>query len=224
MTAPERKLWLQLVITSAVIAVALFLSAGTIGYWQAWLYLAVVAVTSIPLTRLMLTSPALLESRTRVGPAAEQRPIQKLIVACLITVAIAAFVIPGLDHRFGWSAVPPWLAIAGDALIILAMWLVYRVFKENRYGSATVEIGQGQHVVSTGPYAIVRHPMYSGAVLYFVGMALALGSWWALVPAGLMTLGFIRRLFDEEKFLAENLPGYTGYCAKVRWRLMPGVF
>jgi len=224
MTTPELKLWRQLVITSAVIAITLFLCAGTIAYWQAWLYLAVGALTSIPLTRLMLTDPALLESRTRAGPSAEQRPIQKVIVTCLAAASFAAFVLPGLDHRFGWSSVPSWLAICGNALIVLAMWLCYRVFHENRYGSATVEIGQGQHVISTGPYAIVRHPMYSAAALYFVGMTLALGSWWGLVPAVLMTLGFVWRLFDEEKFLVENLPGYTEYCAKVRWRLMPGVF
>ena len=224
MTTPELKLWLQVVIASAVIALTLFLCAGTIAYWQAWLYLAVAALTSIPLTRLMLTDPALLESRTRAGPAAERRPIQKVIVACLAAASFAAFVLPGLDHRFGWSIVPSWLAICGNALIVLAMWLCYRVFQENRYGSATVEIGEGQHVISTGSYAIVRHPMYSAAALYFVGMTLALGSWWGLVPAVLMTLGFVWRLFDEEEFLAENLPGYTDYCAKVRWRLMPGVF
>jgi protein-S-isoprenylcysteine O-methyltransferase Ste14 len=224
MTTPELKLWLQLVIASAVIALTLFLCAGTIAYWQAWLYLAVGALTSIPLTRLMLTDPALLESRTRAGPSAERRPIQKVIVTCLAAASFAAFVLPGLDHRFGWSSVPSWLAICSNALIVLAMWLCYRVFQENRYGSATVEIRQGQHVISTGPYAIVRHPMYSAAALYFVGMTLALGSWWGLVPAVLMTLGFVWRLFDEEKFLVENLPGYTEYCAKVRWRLMPGVF
>lgn len=224
MTTPELKLWLQVVIASAVIALTLFLCAGTIAYWQAWLYLAVAALTSIPLTRLMLTDPALLESRTRAGPAAERRPIQKVIVACLAAASFAAFVLPGLDHRFGWSSVPSWLAICGNALIVLAMWLCYRVFQENRYGSATVGIGEGQHVISTGSYAIVRHPMYSAAALYFVGMTLALGSWWGLVPAVLMTLGFVWRLFDEEEFLAENLPGYTDYCAKVRWRLMPGVF
>jgi len=224
MTTPEQKLWLQFVVGFAVIAVTLFVCAGTIDYWQSWLYLAVAAVTSIPLTRLMLTDPVLLESRTRAGPAAERRPIQRLIVACLTLVSLAAFVVPGLDHRFGWSNVPPWLAICGNALIVLAMWLCYRVFRENRYGSATVEIGRGQHVISTGPYAVMRHPMYSAAALYFVAMALALGSWWGLVPAGLMTLGFVWRLFDEERLLAENLPGYTDYCAKVRWRLMPGLF
>jgi len=224
MTTPEQKLWLQFVITSVLTALTLFVCAGTIAYWQAWLYLAVGALTSIPLTRLMLADPALLESRTRAGPAAERRPIQKVIVACLATTSFAAFVVPGLDHRFGFSTVPSWLAICGNAVIVLAMWLCYRVFRENRYGSASVEIGPGQRVISTGPYAVVRHPMYAAATMYFVGMALALGSWWGLVPAALMTIGFVWRLFDEESFLGENLPGYSDYCVKVRWRLMPGVF
>jgi protein-S-isoprenylcysteine O-methyltransferase Ste14 len=104
------------------------------------------------------------------------------------------------------------------------MWMVYRVFKENSYGSATIEIPQDQGVISTGPYAIVRNLMYSSAAVYFIGMSLALGSHWSLIPAILMIVGLIWRLFDEEKLLAENLPGYPDYCAKVRWHLIPGIF
>ncbi len=138
--------------------------------------------------------------------------------------AIAAFIVPGLDYRSGWSSAPSWLSIIGDILIIVAMWMVYRVFKENSYGSATVEITQGQQVISTGPYAIVRNPMYSSAAIYFIGLSLALGSYWGLIPAILTILGLVWRLFDEEKFLAQNLPGYTDYPTKVRWHLIPGVF
>ena len=104
------------------------------------------------------------------------------------------------------------------------MWMVYRVFKENSFGSATVEIAEGQKVISTDPYAVVRNPMYASAAVYLVGVPLALGSYWGLIPAVLTTLGLVWRLFDEEKLLAQNLPGYTEYCAKVRWRLIPGVF
>lgn len=217
-------LWLSLLVNFAVVASALFLSAGTIGWWQAWLYLAVGVVTSVPVMRLVFTDPVLRENRSRAGPAAERRPLQKAIVACSAVPGIAAFVVPGLDHRFGWSDMPSWLAIAGAALIVAAMWLAYRVFAVNRYGSATVEVAEGQHVVSTGPYAVVRHPMYAAAALYFGGMALALGSWWALVPGALTVTGLVWRLFDEEAFLRENLPGYDDYCARVRWRLLPGVF
>jgi protein-S-isoprenylcysteine O-methyltransferase Ste14 len=222
--SPKGKVWLWLIISSVLIGFALFLSAGTINYWQAWIYLAVGAASSVPVTLHIMKDPILLENRTKAGPTAEQRPIQKIIVACSGIPGIAAFIVPGLDHRFGWSSVPPWLAIIGDITIIVAMWMVYRVFKENCYGSATVEITQDQKVISTGPYAMVRNPMYSSAVVYFIGMALALGSYWGLIPASLAILGLIWRLFDEEKFLAQNLPGYRDYCANVRWHLIPGVF
>jgi protein-S-isoprenylcysteine O-methyltransferase Ste14 len=216
--------WLSLIISSVLIGFALFLLAGTIKYWQAWIYLAVGAASSVAVTLHIMKDPILLENRTKAGPTAEQRPIQKIIVAYLAIPGIAAFIVPGLDHRFGWSGVPPWLSIIGDIMIIVAMWMVSLVFKENSYGSATVEVTQDQEVISTGPYAIVRNPMYSSAAVYFIGMTLALGSYWGLIPAILMILGLVWRLFDEEKFLAQNLSGYRDYCAKVRWHLIPGVF
>ncbi len=207
-----------------LIACALFISAGTIQYWQAWAYLAVGAVSSILLTRYIISDPILLENRTTYGPAAEQRPMQKIIVLCAGLPAIAAFIVPGLDHRFGWSSVPPWLSIIGDLLILLSMWMVYRVFKANSFGSATVEVAKEQRVVTTGPYAIVRNPMYSSAAVYFVGMSLALGSYWGLIPSVLTILALVWRLVDEEAFLRQNLPGYKEYCAQVRWHLIPGIF
>ena len=224
MMNPKAKLWLWVITATVLIGLALFLSAGTTNYWQAWIYLAVSAASSVPLTLHIVNDPILLENRTKAGPTAENRPLQKIIVACIAIPYVAAFIVPGLDDRFGWSSVPSWLSMIGDFLIIVAMWMVYRVFKENSYGSATVEVTQDQKVISTGPYAIVRNPMYSSAAVYFIAMALALGSYWGLIPAALMILGFVWRLFDEEKFLAQNLPGYTDYCAKVRWHLIPGVF
>ena len=102
--------------------------------------------------------------------------------------------------------------------------MVYLVFKENSFGSTTVEIAKDQKVISTGPYEIVRNPMYASAAVYFIGMPLALGSYWGLIASVLTIIGLVWRLFDEEKFLAKNLPGYTEYCAKVRWHLIPGIF
>jgi protein-S-isoprenylcysteine O-methyltransferase Ste14 len=104
------------------------------------------------------------------------------------------------------------------------MMMVYSVFKENSFGSATVEVVKDQKVISTGPYAIVRNPMYSCAAIYFIGLSLALGSYWGLIASTLAILGLVWRLFDEEEFLAQNLPGYTEYCTKVRWHLIPGIF
>ena len=224
MKNPKVKAWLSLIVSFALIGLALFLLAGTIQYWRAWIYLGVGAVSSVPLTLYIVNDPILLENRTKAGPAAEQRLTQKIIVSVVGLPGIATFIVPAFDHRFGWSSVPPWLSIAGDLLILLSMWMVYRVFKENSFGSATVEIAKDQKVISTGPYAIVRNPMYSSAAVYFVGMSLALGSYWGLIPAILTILGLVCRLFDEEKFLAENLPGYGEYRAKVRWHLIPGVF
>lgn len=217
-------MWLTTVTTSVLIALALFLSAGTIDYWQAWAYLGVSAMSSVPLVLFISKDPILLQNRTKAGPTAEKRTIQKIIVLCAGLPAIAAFVVPGLDHRFGWSNVPWWLSIVGNLLIIVAMSMVFRVFKENSFGSATVEVAKDQRVISTGPYAIVRNPMYASAAVYFIGMSLALGSYWGLIASVLTILALVWRLFDEEKFLARNLPGYAEYCAKVRWHLIPGFF
>lgn len=217
-------MWVMLFFGLVVIGLLLFRSAGTIQYWQAWVYLAVGAVTSTLLTLSITKDPTLLENRSKTGVAAEQRPIQKVIVWCMGLVWIGSFVVPGLDRRYGWSSMPTWLSIGGNLLVIASMWMVCRVFKENSFASATVEIGEEQKVITTGPYAIVRNPMYSSATVYFIAMSLALGSYWGLIPSVLMTLGFVWRLFDEEKFLAQNLAGYTEYCAKVRWHLIPGVF
>ncbi len=224
MKNPKAQAWLFFIGSSVLLALVLFLSAGTLNYWQAWAYLCVGTISNIPLTRYLSNDPVLLERRLKAGPWAEQRPIQKIIVLCLLLTTMAAFILPALDRRFGWSGISPWLSLAGDVLILLSMWMAYRVFQENAFASATVEIRRGQKVVSTGPYAIVRNPMYASAALYFIGLSLALGSYWGLVPAVLSILCMVVRLFDEEKFLARNLPGYTEYCAKVRSHLIPGLF
>jgi protein-S-isoprenylcysteine O-methyltransferase Ste14 len=224
MKNPKASAWFGFVITVVLIAVAFFLSAGTINYWQAWVFLGVMVVTSIPITLYITNDPILLANRMKGGPTVEQRPIQKIIVWALGIPLIATFIVPGLDHRFGWSAAPFWLSILGNLIIILSMWMVYRVFKANSFGSATIEVTKEQKVISTGPYAIVRNPMYSCAILYFIGISLALGSYWGLIPAALLALGFVWRLFDEEKFLAQNLSGYTEYQKKVRHHLIPFVW
>jgi protein-S-isoprenylcysteine O-methyltransferase Ste14 len=220
----KAKLWFLTATSFLGIALALFLSAGTIDYWQAWAYLGVTAATSIPLARYFTKDPVLLENRTKLGPAAEQRISQKIIMLCSALPFIASFIVPALDHRFGWSSVAPWFSAAGDLLILISMVAVYRVFKENSFGSATIEVAKDQKVISTGAYALVRNPMYSCAAIYLIGLSLALGSYWGLIPSVLTILGLVWRLFDEEEFLMQNLPGYRDYCAKVRWHLIPGIF
>lgn len=218
------KLFSMTVVSSVIIVLALLLSAGSLAYWQAWTYLAVTLVASVPYMQLMLKDPVLLEGRTKLGPLAEKRSVQKFIVALLGLPGIALFIVPGLDYRFHWSSVPFSLTLLGDVLIFVSMWLVYRVVKENSFAAATVEVTKEQKVITTGPYALVRNPMYSSALVYFIGMSLALGSYWTLVPAALTALGCVWRLFDEEKFLTVNLHGYKEYCAKVRWHLVPWIF
>lgn len=175
-------MWLDGVATTVLMALALFFSVGTIDYWQAWAYLGVSAVASVLLILFISNDPILLENRTKSGPSAEKRTIQKIIVVCTGLAAIAAFLVPGRDRRFGWSNVPSWLSVVGDILIIVALSMVFRVFKENSFGSATVEVVKGQRVIATDPNAIVRNPMYASAAAYFIGTSLALGSYWGSSP------------------------------------------
>ena len=137
---------------------------------------------------------------------------------------IALLVVPALDYRFGWSAVPPCGVIAGDILVAVGFLVIFRVYRENTFTSARIEIAEDQKVSSTGPYALVRHPMYAGVLLYLFGTPLALGSYWRFLPLAAMTPFLIWRLFAEEQFLSTNLSGYTAYCAQARWRLIPRVF
>lgn len=137
---------------------------------------------------------------------------------------IASMAAPALDHRFEWSRVPVYAVILGDFLTLLWYLVMFLVLRENTFGAATVQIAEGQRVISTGPYAIVRHPMYSGGLLSFIGAPLALGSWWGLFAVLIALPALIWRLVDEEKLLRGSLPGYTEYAERVRYRLIPGVF
>jgi protein-S-isoprenylcysteine O-methyltransferase Ste14 len=205
-----------------LMAAVLFLPAGALNYWQAWVFLCVfVGASSVITVYLAIRSPALLERRMKVGPKAEAEQTQKIAVSLAIVGFAALLVVPAFDHRFGWSRVPTWVSLAGDALIVLSFAFMFFVLKENPFGASTVQVVKDQTVISTGPYAIVRHPMYAGALLLVVGTPLALGSWWGLLAAVLMFPALIWRLLDEEAFLKRNLPGYAEYARRVRHRLVP---
>lgn len=217
--------FLSLVVLAVVMGLLLFVAAGTLRYWQAWLFLLVFFGASVSHTLyLMRHDPALLRRRMRGGPTAEKQTSQKIIMFAVSIGFVGLLVVSALDNRFGWSAVPTAIVIAGDVLIAAGYAIIFLVFKENTFTSATIEIAEDQRVVSSGPYAFLRHPMYAGALLYLVGMPLALGSYWGLLACLVLLPFLIWRLVDEEKFLASNLPGYVDYRAKVRWRLIPGVF
>ena len=205
-----------------VMAIIIFVPAWTLDYRQAWIFLVVFFVPPLLITiYLMKHDPKLLERRTTAGPGAEQERIQNIIQALAGLAFIAIFIVSALDHRFGWSTVPAYVTALGDVLVIFGFYLVFLVFKENTFASGTIEVVAEQRVISTGPYALVRHPMYIGALVMLVGVPLALGSWWGLLAITPMIIVLILRLLDEEKFLAKNLAGYRDYQSKVRYHLFP---
>ncbi len=199
--------------------------AGTLDFWQAWVYFFVFATSSALLTAyLWQKNPKLLERRISAGPVAEKEKSQKLIMLLFIMAFVGIIILPALDHRFSWSDVPPWVVILGDVLVALGFFITFVVLKENPFASATIEVAPGQKVISTGPYTIVRHPMYSGGLLILFGTPLALGSWWGLFICISVTPILVWRLLDEEAFLSKNLTGYKAYCQKVHYRLVPFVW
>ena len=208
-----------------VMAALLFIPAGTLDYWQAWAFLAVFFSSALAITvYLMKKDPKLLGRRVHAGPTAEKETSQKIIQSITSLGFIAMLVIPALDHRFVWSTMSLYLAVAGEVLVAIGFLIVFLVYKENTFASATIELAPEQKVISTGLYGLVRHPMYMGAFFWFVGMSLSLGSWWGLSMFLLIMPALIWRLFDEEKFLARNLPGYVEYQKKVGYRLIPLVW
>jgi protein-S-isoprenylcysteine O-methyltransferase Ste14 len=217
-----RKAFRSLTGLFLAMAAVLFGVPSTFDYWQAWVFLAVYFSASILIILYLLISDRqLLERRMRGGPLAEKEVTQKIVMLFASIGFVALLVVPALDRRFGWSQMPTGVVIAGDALVALGWFAIYRVFRENSFTSATIELAQGQRVISSGPYALVRHPMYTGALAMLVGIPIALGSWWGLVAFGLMMFALIWRIFDEERFLVRNLTGYAAYREKVRYRLIP---
>jgi protein-S-isoprenylcysteine O-methyltransferase Ste14 len=217
--------YVSLLVLFVVISLLLFVPAGTLDYWQAWAFLAVYFAACFAITRdLVKNDPGLLQRRMRGGPFAEKQAAQKIIMSLTSLGFIGLIVVPGLDHRFGWSHLPPWLVLAGDVLVALGFLAVAFVFRENSFSSATIELATDQQVISSGPYAWVRHPMYAGGLVLLLGIPVALGSWWGLLVLAAILPALIWRLIDEERFLSRNLPGYVEYQHKVRYRLMPLVW
>jgi protein-S-isoprenylcysteine O-methyltransferase Ste14 len=200
----------------------LFLPAWTLNYWQAWLYLAVLMVSvSAIVGYLVNNDPALLARRM---DNAEKEQSQKVIHFFVNLVFVAASVVSALDHRFGWSVVPAYLVIAGDGLVALGMLLIFFVFRENTFTASTVLVAANHKVVSTGLYALVRHPMYVGGLVFIFAIPLALGSFWGLLTFIPLTLLIVWRIVDEERFLVKNLSGYGEYRCRVKYRLIPFVW
>jgi protein-S-isoprenylcysteine O-methyltransferase Ste14 len=203
----------------------LFGPAGTLNYWQAWVFIAVfIVATIVPSIYLAVKNPAALRRRMHAGPAAETRTLQKIIMSGTILMVLAVTVLSALDHRFGWSSVPTPVVVLGDVLVGLGLGIAQLVIIQNSYAAATITVEADQELVSTGLYGLVRHPMYVGVVIMMVGMPLALDSYWGLVALipGIAVLAV--RILDEESMLKQELAGYREYMGKVHYRLVPYVW
>jgi len=212
----------RLLMVVLIMAAMFFLPAGTLNYWQAWTFMAILLVPMFfVLAYFLKKEPEVLERRMRMK---EKEPAQKSIQRWSYPFFLAAFLLPGFDRRFGWSAVPAWLVIAADAVVLAAYLLFVRVMRENRFLSRVVEVDLKQKVICTGPYALVRHPMYAAVIPLYLSSPLALGSFWALVPAAFIPLALIARIFNEEKVLSRELEGYRKYARRVKYRLIPGLW
>ena len=205
-----------------VVGALVFVPAGTLRWWEAWLFLATLFVPmALVAGYLLRNDPALLERRLEYG---EERTRQRAIVKAVSALWLMTFVVPGLDHRFGWSSVPPWLVVVSDALVLTGYLVFFLTVRENAFAGRTIRVEEGQRVISTGPYAVVRHPMYAGMSLMMLFAPIALGSWWALIPALTTPPSLMLRIVDEERAMMAELSGYAEYTHAVRWRLVPGVW
>jgi len=205
-----------------IIALIVVLPAGKWDYWQGWLYLATLFIPMIIVFPYLLKhDPALLERRMHVR---EKEAAQRKIISLSYIYFLVIFILPGLDVRFGWSNVPPLISVLADALVFTGYLIFVWVLTVNSYLSRVVEVDKNQKVVSTGPYAIVRHPMYVGVSLMYMASPVALGSYWAFIPALLIVPLLAARIINEEQVLLRELPGYAEYLQKVKYRLLPGVW
>ena len=217
-----RKVYIRIALLLPVLWAVLFIPAGTLAYWEAWVYLAVLLIPFALVVRyLFKNSPALLERRMQTR---EREPAQRRLIGLSLLWFILAFILPGLDRRFGWSDVPVPVVLVADLLVLLGYGIVVLAFRENQYASRTVQVEQGQQVITTGPYALVRHPMYLGAMLMYAASPLALGSYWALIPALVIVPILVVRIVNEEQVLERELPGYPEYRQATRYRLLPGIW
>jgi len=218
----KKKVATRVVLAFVGMGLVFFLPAGTLRYWQAWVYMFILLVPMLfVMAWLFRNNPELLERRMR---ARERERRQRNIQMIGSLVFLGIYLLPGLDRRFGWSSVPVIVVIAADILVLAGYALFVRVLKENSYASRIVEVEENQKVITTGPYAMVRHPMYVAVMIMFGLTPLALGSYWAVVPALSLILVLVARIKNEEKVLVDELAGYREYMQRVKFRLIPGIW
>jgi protein-S-isoprenylcysteine O-methyltransferase Ste14 len=202
-----------------------FASAGTVDFWQGWLFWASFWGSSIAtVVYLLKYDRALLERRMQFGPQAEPRPHEKIIISLTFLMFLVLSILPGLDRRFGWSRVPAAVVIIANGLVIACFGFFILVMRENTFAASTIRVEAGQRVISTGPYAYVRHPMYTGGVVLILAMPLAMGCWWGLILTAIWVPLLVARILDEEGALSAQLAGYEDYRRAVPYRLVPLVW
>lgn len=213
---------LYILISYATLGAIIFLPAGTLDYWEGWVaLLSLMVPMTFAAIYFMIKDPALMKRRMKMK---EKETVQKGVIRWAIVVTLVAFIIPGLDHRFDWSTIPTNIVIFADVLVFIGYAIVFRTLQTNSYAARTIEVEKDQKVITTGPYAIVRHPMYAGMLLLYYALPIGLGSYWAaLALLPLLPIMIIRTL-NEETVLKRDLPGYKEYCKKVKYRLIPGIW
>ncbi len=224
MTPREMKSLLKKIIVRfsflpVVLGLLVLLPAGTLNYWQLYVYVGILVVPMIIVLFYFLRfDPRFLERRIK----AKEKEKQQIQIAILSSIIfLAGFILPGLDHRFSWSQMPAYISISADIVILLGYLIIFIVFRQNSYASRIIEVDEEQKVITTGLYGIVRHPMYVGVLIMYIPTPLALGSYWGLIPFAFLPLSLALRILNEEKVLSENLKGYKEYCQQTRYRLIP---
>lgn len=216
---------LGLVRFTIALGLFIFLPVWSIAFWQGWLYIFSFCFSSTLITYyLWKNDKALLARRLKVGPKAEKEKKQKIIQLLAAIAFMMVMIFPSIDQRFGWSHLPLAVILIGNFGVMFGFFITFLTFKENTYTAGVIEIAKDQRVISTGLYAYVRHPMYAGALLILISTPLAMDSWWGLFFIIPIIALIIWRLLDEERFLHKNLLGYTEYCRKVRFRLLPFIW
>ena len=218
----KKQVILRFIMAPIFLGLMLFLPAGSLDFWQAWIYCGVLIIpVSFVVFYFLKYDPELLERRMRMKEKEEK---QKTIVKLGIIIFFIGFIIPGLDYRYHWSNVPVYLVIAANAFVLAGYIFIFLVLRENSYASRIIEVEKGQHVITTGPYAIVRHPMYLGVLVMYLFTPLALGSYWAIIFFLPLIPLLVSRLLNEEELLLRELPGYGEYCQKMKYHLIPFIW
>ena len=212
----------KLVIGLVAIATLLFAPAGTLAFPGAWRLLMLLFIPMIIMgIALLIWAPETLSRRLR---SKEERVKQKGVVALSGLLFVASFILAGLDFRFGWSSLPHWVVWTSSIVFLLSYGMYAEVMRENEWLSRSIEVMEGQKVVSTGLYGIVRHPMYTATIAMFLAMPLVMGSWWAFLVMVPYVIAIVTRIKDEETLLTKELEGYQEYKEKVRWKLIPYIW